>query len=103
MVLAAETKLFKSIGNGIALALARCREDKSCDLNRTEVQRLLDTLNQRINILGARYASFNEKSLAPILLIYASERDRFVKLLATTKKLLPPPKTKAAGGANGTE
>lgn len=89
MALSGETELFKYLRDGMSLAMVQCKQDKNCDLDKDEIKRVVDQLNERINLLGERYAQSREKELEPLLITYADERDKFVRLLAQYKKVEP--------------
>ena len=76
--LSAEAKVFKSIGLGIALSLANCADQQDCDVNvdRDEIQHLLDALDDRIDGLVVRQES-GEEDFTEVLTAYVNERENY--------------------------
>ncbi len=99
VALSNDSHLLQSIGDGLILALARCREDKSCDLSTSEVKHFLNLLNQRINLIGIRHAQTGQKALEPVLVSYADERDKLDKVLKQLKKVMPPKRQNDENGS----
>jgi hypothetical protein len=75
--LAAETSLFKTLQQGIALSLAACKSSESCQpaVNRDELEGMIASLNIRIENLSQRFEEKNEEDLAEILVRYSEIRD----------------------------
>ncbi len=75
--LAAETSLFKTLQQGIALSLTACKSGESCQpaVNRDELEGMIVSLNIRIENLSQRFEEKNEEELAEILVRYSEIRD----------------------------
>lgn len=86
--LAAETSLFKTLQQGIALSLAACESGESCQpaVNRDELVGMITSLNLRIENLSQRFDEQNEKELAEILISYSEIRDACNGYLAQLAK-----------------
>ena len=78
--LTAEAQLFKSIGMGIAISLARCDGQDGCNptVDQTEIKQLLDTLNVRIDDLILRQQN-SEQDLTDILTVYVDQRESYLR------------------------
>ena len=99
-----EAALFETIRRGVALALAQCEltSAETCTLtvSRDELERLLETLNQRITQLAERHAESGEATLEPVLVAYADARDGYSRVLEKLATVSPPPGA-AVGGSEG--
>ena len=75
--LQAETELFRTIQQGIALSLATCKFSNTCrpTVNRDELERMIASLDLRIGDLSQRFQDTGEEELADILVSYADIRD----------------------------
>lgn len=98
-----EAALFETIRQGVALALAQCEltSAETCTLtvSRDELERLLETLNQRITQLAERHAESGEATLEPVLVAYADARDGYSRVLEKLATVSPP--GAAVGGSEG--
>lgn len=81
--LAAETALLEGISQGVALSLAYCEGEESCEpaVSREELTQLLQTLDRRITALAVRYNQGSEPELEQVLLTYAEVRDAYNRYL----------------------
>lgn len=89
--LSAEAEVFKSIGLGISLSLASCADQQGCALNvdRDEIQHLLDTLDNRIDGLVVRQES-GEEDFTEVLTAYVNERENYQRFLDQLGEVGPP-------------
>jgi hypothetical protein len=96
-VLEAEAAMFKSIGMGLAISLAHCDEDTDCNIavSETEIEKLLNALNDRINGLVLRLES-GDTNIEDALVMYANQRDQYIQYQETLADLTP--ETGAASG-----
>jgi exonuclease VII small subunit len=96
-VLEAEAAIFKSIGMGLAISLAHCDEDTDCNIaiSETEIEKLLITLNDRINGLVLRLES-GDTNIEDALVMYANQRDQYIQYQETLADMTP--ETSAASG-----
>ncbi|NIN35932.1 MAG: hypothetical protein GWO08_15965 [Gammaproteobacteria bacterium] len=96
-VLEAEAAIFKSIGMGLAMSLAHCDEDTDCNIavSETEIEKLLNTLNDRINGLVLRLES-GDTNIEDALVMYANQRDQYIQFQETLADMTP--ETGAASG-----
>lgn len=76
----AEARLFKSIGMGIALSIAQCegRDDCNPAVEQPEIQKLLDTINVRIDDLVLRLQE-GEEEYTDVLTAYVDQRENYVR------------------------
>jgi TolA-binding protein len=81
--LRAEEQLFESIRKGIVLTITECEHQDSCapNVNREELQQLVEKLNARITSLALRHSETGEKELEDILLTYADMRDGYKEMI----------------------
>ncbi|HEY5703032.1 MAG TPA: hypothetical protein VIV20_06130 [Gammaproteobacteria bacterium] len=96
-VLEAEAAMFKSIGMGLAISLAHCDENTDCNIavSETEIEKLLNTLNDRINGLVLRLES-GDTNIEDALVMYANQRDQYIQYQETLADMTP--ETGAASG-----
>ncbi|MEJ2094674.1 MAG: hypothetical protein P8X93_05790 [Gammaproteobacteria bacterium] len=96
-VLEAEAAMFKSIGMGLAISLAHCDEDTDCNIavSETEIEKLLNALNDRINGLVLRLES-GDTNIEDALVMYANQRDQYIQYQETLADMTP--ETGAASG-----
>lgn len=89
-VLEAEAAIFKSIGMGLAISLAHCDEDTDCNIavSETEIEKLLNTLNDRINGLVLRLES-GDTNIEDALVMYANQRDQYIQYQETLADMTP--------------
>jgi len=94
--LAAEASLFKSIGQGIALSLAQCEGQSSCNpaVSKDELVHLLETLDKRINDLVARQEQ-KQGDYTEVMTAYVNQREAYRGYQADLEKF--------TGGATGAE
>ena len=79
-----EARLFSTIRMGIALSMAQCHNQTDCtpSVNAEEVQRLLDTLNTRIDEMTLRQEEVeNPDAYQQVLALYTGERDNYSGVL----------------------
>ena len=76
--LEAEAMVFDTLREGIAISVARC-EVETCvpDVNRDELELLIEKLNNRISALSGRYQESGDSTLEKVLLSYSSSRDSY--------------------------
>ena len=98
-ILEAEANLFKSIGMGLALALAQCEQNADCNVgvSKTELERLLKTLNDRIDSLVLRLES-GDSGIETPLLMYATQRDNYLQYQKKLAQITPGSGTAAGSG-----
>ncbi len=89
-----ETKVFQSIGMGIALSLAQCEGLDSCSLTveESEIKELLNTLESRVDTLVLKQEEAEDPTeFDSVLTAYMNERDIYnghlEKLQAITRTL----------------
>jgi len=101
--LKAESQLFDTIGKGVALSLAQCEGVDGCEptVNKAELERLVATVEHRINGLVQRQSS-GDKSVDDLLLAYASVRDTYTHQLGKLGEMAPEEEP-AAEDAFGSE
>ena len=94
--LTAEAELFKSIGMGISLSLAQCGEQAACtpNVNKNELDRLLQTLDKRINDLVSRQER-KDGDYTEVITAYVNQREAYLSYQADLDKI--------TGGATGAE
>lgn len=90
-VLKSEAQLFDTIRQGVALNLALCAGNTSClpDVNRGELEFLVEKLNERISRLSGRYQESGDTELEKIILSYAESRDSYNGFIASLDELAP--------------
>lgn len=87
-----EVRLFSSIRMGLALSMAQCEGRELCTptVNSDEVQRLLETLNTRIEDLTLKQESVEDpEAFEEVLSLYVDERDNlnsFLERLGTVEE-----------------
>lgn len=84
----AETEVFDRIGMGIALSIARCRNQPGCDpsVNESELVQLIDTLDSRISTLVTRQEE-SEEDYGDILNDYVNQREEYLQYQDDLNKL----------------
>ena len=92
--LMAEADLFRTIGMGIALSVARCQGQGACNpaVNVNELQRLIEALERRIQGMTKRQED-SEADMAKIITAYADEKEKYsgyMQQLAAIPRLNPP-------------
>ena len=77
---AAEAEIFKSIGLSIALSLAQCSSQQDCKpaVDESELDTLLDNIDDRINRLVAKQQDGKE-DYTELLTAYVNEKENFQK------------------------
>ncbi len=83
-ILQSEARLFSSIRMGIALSMAQCEGRELCspNVNSEEVQRLLQTLDTRIEDLTLKQESVEDpEAFQEVLSLYVEERDNYSSVL----------------------
>ena len=82
-VLRAEAQVFESIRKGIVLSITECELEESCvlNVNRVELQQIVEKLDARITSLAIRHSESDEADLEDILLSYADTRDGYNVML----------------------
>lgn len=90
--LKAETQLFNTIGQSIALSIAQCELTSDCGKNmkRGEVDTLLNKINDRINFLVAKQQENSGTDYTDLLTAYADQRENYLKYQGKINALLPP-------------
>lgn len=86
--LKSEAEVFKSIGMGIAVSLARCEAGSACttDVSKDELAHLLETLDKRINDLVARQER-QQGDYAAILTAYVDQRENYLRYQTELEKI----------------
>ena len=87
--LATDAKTLLNVGDGIAIAVAFCEQDATCDLavSRDELSEILEIVNQRIETLAERHASGEEAELEDVVVAYVDARERYNGLLGSVESL----------------
>lgn len=84
----AETKVFDSIGMGIALSLAQCEEQDQClVIDANEIEQLIGTLDERINDLILRQNG-GKGEFTDILTVYVDQRESYLKYQEELEELI---------------
>jgi len=88
-VLKQEVEVFTTIRNGLYLSVAECELFDQCDanVNKGEIEQLLVVLDNRINLLSARYTVTTEADLESILVGYVDVRDGYSNILQKMESL----------------
>jgi hypothetical protein len=83
LILKNEIDIFSTIQEGIRLSIAECELFDSCNanVNREELNQIIDTINIRINTLSIRYSDTPETALEDVLIAYVDVRDQYNELL----------------------
>jgi hypothetical protein len=83
MILKNEIDIFSTIQEGIRLSIVECELFDTCNasVNREELNQIINTINDRINILSLRYTDSGEISLEDVLVGYVDVRDQYNELL----------------------
>jgi len=76
----AEAEVFDRIGMGIALSIARCRNQAGCEpsVNDGELEQLIQTLDSRISTLVTRQEE-SEEDYGDILDEYVNQREEYLQ------------------------
>lgn len=76
----AETEVFDRIGMGIALSIARCRNQAGCEpsVDEGELEQLIETLDSRISTLVTRQEE-SEEDYGDILNEYVNQREEYLQ------------------------
>lgn len=78
-----EIDVFTTIQRGINLSVAECELFEACNanVNRGEIERLISTIDGRVNSLSLRYSETGDSSLEGVLVAYADVRDSYKTIL----------------------
>ena len=86
--LLADTRVFNTIGMGIALSIAECDGRDVCDptVGETEIEQLIDALDQRIETVVTRQED-NEEELSNIILAYVDTKEKYTDYMDRLSKI----------------
>lgn len=78
-----EIELFTTIQQGISLSVTECELLDACNasVNRSEVEQLISTIDNRVNALSLRYTETGDTGLESILVGYVDVRDNYKLIL----------------------
>ena len=90
--LLADTRVFNTIGMGIALSIAECDGRDVCDptVGETEIEQLIDALDQRIETVVTRQKD-NEEELSNIILAYVDTKEKYTDYMERLSKIIRSP------------
>jgi len=85
-----EVEVISTIKNGAILSVAECELFEDCDanVNKNEIEQLLDTIDSRVALLSVRYTQSGDPTLEEVLLGYVDIRDGYSNIL-DKMELLP--------------
>jgi hypothetical protein len=88
-ILKQEVEVFSTIRNGLYLSVAECELFDQCNanVNKGEIEQLLGVIDNRINLLSARYTVTTEADLESILVSYVDVRDGYSNILQKMESL----------------
>ena len=89
-LLEGETRVFQSIGMGIALSIAQCEGIDLCSftVDEDEIQELINALETRIDSLVLRQEEIEDpEGLEKVLMAYVNERDNYTSHLEKLKNI----------------
>jgi hypothetical protein len=88
---AAEAEIFKSIGLSIALSIAQCQFQEDCEpaVDKSELETLLNTLDERINKLVSKQET-GEEDYTEILTAYVNQRENYLEYQKKLEALSVP-------------
>jgi hypothetical protein len=86
--LLADTRMFNTIGMGIALSIAQCDGREICDLtvDEGEIEQLIDALDQRIESIVSRQQN-NEEELSNIVTAYVDTKEKYIDYMDRLSKI----------------
>lgn len=86
-ILLDDTKVFNTIGMGIALSIALCEGKDVCDptVDENEISQLIDALDQRIEGVVSRQQN-NEEGLTNIITAYVDTKEKYTDYMDRLSK-----------------
>ena len=86
--LLADTRVFNTIGMGIALSIAECDGRDVCDptVGETEIEQLIDALDQRIESVVSRQQN-NEEELSNVITAYVDSKEKYTDYMDRLGKI----------------
>ena len=86
-----DTKVFNTIGMGIALSIAECHGKDICEptVDEGEIGQLIETLDQRIEGVVSRQQN-SEEELTPIITAYVDTKEKYADYLERLSKIAKP-------------
>ena len=90
-ILLEDTKVFNTIGMGIALSIAECTGKEICQptVNEDEIGQLIDALDQRIEGVVSRQQE-SEEELSPVITAYVDTKEKYADYLDRLSKIARP-------------
>ena len=90
-VLLEDTKVFNTIGMGIALSIAECHGKDICEptVDEGEIGQLIETLDQRIEGVVSRQKN-SEEELTPIITAYVDTKEKYADYLERLSEISRP-------------
>ena len=87
-----DTKIFNTIGMGIALSIALCDGKDICDptVNENEIGQLIETLDKRIEGVVARQQN-SEEELTNIITAYVDTKEKYTDYMDRLSKITKSP------------
>lgn len=89
-----DTKVFNTIGLGIALSIAMCDGSEICDptVNEDEIGQLIKALDRRIEGVVTRQQN-SEAELTPVITAYVDTKEKYADYLQMLSKIAKPETT----------
>jgi len=86
-----DTKVFNTIGMGIALSIAECHGKDICEptVDEGEIGQLIETLDQRIEGVVSRQQN-SEEELTPVITAYVDTKEKYADYLERLSKIAKP-------------
>ena len=83
-----DTKVFNTIGMGIALSIALCDVSEICDptVNEDEIGQLIEALDRRIEGVVTRQQN-SEEELTPVITAYVDTKEKYTDYLQRLSKI----------------
>lgn len=90
--LSQDTKVFDTIGMGIALSIAQCEGRENCEpsVDEAEVQQLIEALDKRIEGVVSRQQE-SEEDLGNIITAYVDTKERYTDYMDRLGKITKSP------------
>ena len=86
-----DTRVFNTIGLGIALSIAQCEGRDICDptVDENEIEQLIETLDRRIEGVVSRQQD-NEEDMSNIITAYVDTREKYTDYLQRLSEIARP-------------
>ena len=86
-----DTRVFNTIGMGIALSIAECHGKDICEptVDEDEIGQLIETLDQRIEGVVSRQQN-SEEELTPIITAYVDTKEKYADYLERLSEISRP-------------